>query len=238
MFKYIIFIIALISNLALAKDKDITARSWLVTDYKGKIIDGENYKQVRSIASVSKLITAMTVLDAGQDLNKRIGSYTRKDLIQLSLVHSDNRAAKLLCENYATGYVGCIRAMNEKARKLGLTNTHFVEPTGLSVFNVSTAEELVDIVIAAADYPEIVQASRSTEIKVKVRKKWLVFHNTNPIVGRRQDVIVSKTGWITASGGCLVMLVDTDIGRRVIIVLGSKNTRTRIPDAEFLIEKY
>jgi hypothetical protein len=236
MFKYIILIIALIANTAIAKD--ITAQSWVVTDYKGKIIDGENYNQVRSIASVSKLITAMIVLDANQDPDEYLKPYTRKELIQLALVRSDNNAAKVLCDNYPGGHVACVRAMNEKVKLLGLSNTRFVEPTGLSPMNVSTADELIDVVIEASRYPEIVLAARSSDVKIKVRKKWLIFPNTNPIVGKRHDLVVSKTGWITASGGCLVMMVDTEYGRRVVILLGSKNTRTRIPDAEFLIANY
>jgi D-alanyl-D-alanine carboxypeptidase len=104
--------------------------------------------------------------------------------------------------------------------------------------NVSTADELVTVVLESENYSDIVLAARSSEVKIKVRKKWFIFRNTNPIVGKRHDVVVSKTGWITASGGCLVMMVDTEVGRRIIVVLGSKNIRTRIPDAEFLIANY
>ena len=236
MFKYIIIVFALF--LGQASAKDITAQSWIVTDYKGKIIGGENYNQVRSIASISKLITVMVVLDANQNLEENLRPYTRNDLIQMTLIRSDNQAAVTLCNNYPGGHVACVKAMNEKARMLGLTNTRFVEPTGLSIMNVSTADELVDIVIESSKYPEIVKASRMSEVKINLRKKWLVFHNTNPIVGKKHDIVVSKTGWITASGGCIVMMVDTDVGRRIVIVLGSKNTRTRIPDAEFLIANY
>jgi len=236
MFKYIILILALVVNTAAAKD--ITAQSWLVADYKGKIIDGENYNQVRSIASISKLVTAMVILDAGQDPDERITQFTRQELIQLMLIRSDNNAAVQLCNRYPGGHHACIRAMNEKARLMGLSNTRFVEPTGLSVMNVSTADELIAIILESEQYRDIVLSARSSEVKIKVRKKWHIFHNTNPIVGKRHDVVVSKTGWITASGGCLVMMIDTEIGRRIIVVLGSKNIRTRIPDAEFLIENY
>lgn len=236
MFKYIILILALAVNSAAAKD--ITAQSWVVADHKGKIINGENYNQVRSIASVSKLVTAMVVLDAGQDPDELITQFTRRELIQMMLVRSDNNAAVQLCNRYPGGHVACVRAMNNKAYMLGLDHTKFVEPTGLSVMNVSTADELITVVLHSEQYRDIVLASRSAEVKIKVRKKWYIFHNTNPIIGKRHDVVVSKTGWITASGGCLVMMVDTEIGRRIIVVLGSKNTRTRIPDAEFLIENY
>ena len=128
--------------------------------------------------------------------------------------------------------------MNTKARFLGMPDTRYVEPTGLSVFNVSTATDLVKLVIAAKEYPEVVQSAKMSEVKIKLKKKWLVFRNTNPIIGQRHEFIVSKTGYIRASGGCIVMLVDTDIGRRIVVVLGSKNTRTRIPEAEFIAKSY
>jgi D-alanyl-D-alanine endopeptidase (penicillin-binding protein 7) len=124
--------------------------------------------------------------------------------------------------------------MNEKVRSLGLTKTRFVEASGLSVMNVSTAEELVKIVIEAAKYPEIILASRTSNIKIKIKKKWLVFRNTNPIIGKRHDFVVSKTGFINASGGCIVLMMDTDVERKIVVVLGSKNTHTRIPEAEFI----
>ena len=216
----------------------ITAQSWVVADSTGKIIQGENTKDVRSIASISKLMTAMIVLDAKQDLDEYIKPYTRRELIQLILVHSDNKAAEILCNNYPGGKPSCVKALNNKANLLSLPNTRFIEPTGLSVFNVSTAEELVKIVITASHYPEIVQASKTSQVKIQIRKKWLVFNNTNPIIGKRHDFIVSKTGYIRASGGCIAMMLDTDVGRRIVIVLGSKNTHTRIPEAEFIATKF
>ena len=216
----------------------ITAQSWLVADSNGKIIQGENTKEVRSIASISKLMTAMIVLDAKQDLDEYIKPYTRRELIQLAIVNSDNKAADALCNNYPGGKSSCVKALNDKAFFLSLPNTRFIEPTGLSVFNVSTAEELVKMVIAASHYPEIVQASKTSQVKIKIRKKWIVFNNTNPIIGKRHEFIVSKTGYIRASGGCIAMMLDTDVGRRVVIVLGSKNTHTRIPEAEFIATKF
>lgn len=180
----------------------------------------------------------MVVLDAKQDLDDVIGPYTRKELIQLAMVKSDNRAAQQLCENYPGGTPACVSAMNAKARKLKLANTRYIEPTGLSVMNVSTATELIQIVLESATYPEIVQSSKSSEVKIKLKKKWFVFHNTNPIIGKRHEFIVSKTGYIRASGGCIVMMLDTDVGRRIVVVLGSKNTKTRIPEAEFIAKNF
>jgi D-alanyl-D-alanine endopeptidase (penicillin-binding protein 7) len=216
----------------------ITAKSWLVADGNGKVIDSQNAQHQRSIASISKLMTAMVVLDRHQDLSEVIANRPRIDWLNLALVKSDNRAAQVLCDNYPGGSNACVYAMNIKARILNMPETHFVEPTGLSVMNVSTATELVQLVLAASKYPEIVEASSSSAVKIKIRNKWLVFHNTNPIIGKRHKFIVSKTGYINASGGCIVMMLDTDIGRRIVVVLGSKNTRTRIPEAEFFAEKY
>jgi len=127
--------------------------------------------------------------------------------------------------------------MNMKAKSLNLDNTRFLEPTGLSIFNVSTAKELVVLVQEAQKYEAIVNASKSSQVKIKLKKKWIIFNNTNPIIGKRHNFLVSKTGYIKASGGCIVMMLDTDIGRRIVVVLGSKNTRTRIPEAEFIATK-
>jgi D-alanyl-D-alanine endopeptidase (penicillin-binding protein 7) len=228
-------VVLLVSNLSWSAS--ITAQSWLVADSSGNILNSENIEQVRPIASISKLMTAMVVLDAGQDLNEKIGQYTRNDLLQLALVKSDNKAAQELCEHYPAGKDQCVRAMNTKAKSLGLENTRFLEPTGLSVFNVSTARELITLVQTAQTYPTIVQASQTSQVKIKIRKKWIIFNNTNPIIGKRHNFIVSKTGYIRASGGCIVMMLDTDIGRRIVVVLGSKNTHTRIPEAEFIATK-
>lgn len=225
----------LVSNLAGAMP--VTAKSWLVADGKGKIIEGENTSQMRSIASITKLVTVMVVLDARQNLDEYLNPYTRGEMIQLALIKSDNKSSLDLCRHYPGGSSFCVKAMNDKVKSLGLTKTQFVESSGLSVMNVSTAEELVTVVMEAAKYPEIVLAARTSEVKIKIRKKWFVFRNTNPIIGQRHDFVVSKTGFINASGGCIVLMIDTEIGRRIVVVLGSKNTRTRIPEAEFIATK-
>ena len=216
----------------------VTAKSWLVADGNGKIIDGENTRQQRSIASITKLITVMVILDAKQDLDQYIKPYTRREMIQLALVKSDNQSSLDLCKHYPGGTAPCVWAMNAKMKSLGLSNTHFVESSGLGVMNVSTAEDLITVVMEAAKYPEILQAARTSEVKIKIRKKWFIFHNTNPIIGKRHDFVVSKTGFINASGGCIVMMLDTELGRRIVVVLGSKNTHTRIPEAEFIATKF
>lgn len=229
------FVLALLFAASTCSASTVTATSWLVTDEQGHAIKSQNAEEIRSIASVSKLMTAMVVLDAKQNLDERIGNYTRREHIQLALVKSDNASAALLCDKYPGGKAACVNAMNAKAHALYMPNTHFVEATGLSVFNVSTATELVNLVVAASKYPIIVEDSHTSTAKIKVKKKWFVFRNTNPLIGYNQNIVVSKTGYIRASGGCLVMMVDTEVGRRILILLGSKNTKTRIPEAVIIM---
>lgn len=232
LFRVIIFCI--LANPAHA----FTAKSWLVADGSGTVLDSKNPDHIRSIASISKLMTAMVVLDAKQPLDERIGTFTREQLIEMALVHSDNKASLDLCTAYPGGPAECHRAMNAKAKALNMPDTKFVEASGLSVFNVSTANDLVKLVLAASEYPKIVESSQLSEVKIQVKKRWFTFRNTNPIIGKKHKFIVSKTGYINASGGCIVMMLDTDVGQRIVILLGSKNTKTRIPEAEFIAQKY
>ena len=237
-----------------ADAKHVTAKSWLVSDATGKIIKGENTQEVRSIASISKLITAMIVLDAKQDMDEQLvyrstlvrkkkkvvdtptQQFTRAQLLDMAIVHSDNRATQLLCSQYPGGTDACIVAMNIKVIHLGMYSTSMSDPTGLDNRNVSTAEDLIKLVAAAREYPEIINASKQSRVEIKIKKKWFVFNNTNPMIGKDHRIVISKTGWITASGGCIVMGLDTELGARTVVVLGSKNTHTRIPEAEFIAD--
>lgn len=223
-----------------AASMPFTAKSWLVADKNGAMIDGNNTEEVRAIASITKLMTVMVVLDAQQDLSEIISTrkLSRRELISLAIVHSDNDAARILCENYPSGSYGCIRAMNNKAEELGMLNTHFIEPTGLSVFNVSTAQSLVKLVLAASKYSVINEDSNKDVVKIRNKKQVVQFHNTNSWVGKGQEFKVSKTGWITKSGGCIVMMVATNNNDKIVVLLGSKNTHTRIPEAKMIALAY
>lgn len=236
------------------QENNITADSWVVATEDGTILQESNSNQIRSIASISKLVTAMIVLDAKQDLDKtikvKINKHTvilsRKQILQIALVRSNNSAAEALCNNYVGGRKACIASMNKKVSDLGLINTHFADPTGLNKHNVSTARELVSVVIAAQNYPEIVKAASTRNVNIKVnyknRKhkrftKTLTFRNTNHDAGDSDDYnfIVSKTGYIRAAGACIVMMVEVaNVGKRIVVLLNSKNTHTRVPEAEYI----
>ena len=230
--RLLVLILALLASNAFAFN--MTAQSWLETDDQGNLIEGSNITEVRSIASITKLMTVMAVLDLKQDLQEKIGKFTRGQLVQLALVKSDNDAAKALCDNFPGGRFECIRFMNEKANYLGMYRTKFVEPTGLSPMNISTALDLLKLVFEARHYPEIVKASQTPVLNIQIGNKILSFRNTNPVIGKRYNFIVSKTGSTNAAGSCIVVMVDTDVGRRIVILLGAKAGK-RLPEAEYIV---
>lgn len=204
----------------------VTAQAWIVADSDGRVIQSVNSDQVRSIASITKLMTTMVVLDADQSLTQRLGRHTRRELIQLAMIRSDNWAADQLCQHYPGGRTACVQAMNRKAHDLGMPNTRFVDPTGLGVMNVSTGQDLIKLVQAARNYSEIRTASQQPWVRIGQQ----IVYNTNRLVN--SDFLVSKTGYIRAAGGCVVMMLDTWIGQRIVILLGSRDTRTRLPEAQ------
>jgi D-alanyl-D-alanine endopeptidase (penicillin-binding protein 7) len=233
----ILIITLLISNISYADN--LTAKSWLVSDANGNVLASEHTDQVRPIASITKLVTSITVLESGVDLDemvstKEFGSISRRSLLAMAMVRSNNQAADLLCRTYPLGYKQCIKDMNTKVQSIGMTKTKLVEPTGLSKKNVSTAEDLVKLVQEGSKHSEILTASQYSKIEIHIRKKWVFFKNTNPLIGLNHNVLVSKTGWTNPAGGCIVMLMDTEKGRRIVVVLGSRSPKTRIPEAEFI----
>ena len=244
MIKKLIIILSLVTSSAYA-DPTLTAQAWLVADHNGKILEGSNMSEVRSIASITKLMTAMVVLDSGQSLTEIIPKklynkqLTRETLIDLAIVKSDNNAAQMLCDYYPGGYKSCIEAMNSKASLLQMTNSVFTDPTGRMHTNVSTAHDLIKLVFAASKYPLIVEASNMDAVRWPLSKKKIAeFRNTNSLVGNGYKFLVSKTGFINKAGGCIVMMIDTANGIRTVVLLGSKNTKTRIPEAKMLSMLY
>ena len=153
------------------------------------------------------------------------------------MVRSDNHAADLLCKNYTGGYQACINDMNTNAIKYGMYNTRFVDSTGVMSGNTSTARDLLVLLNVAEKNYLINHAATKTKVEIKNKRKWIIFKQTNPLIGHRHEFVVSKTGTTNAAGGCIVLTVKTERGLRRVVVLGSKNSRTRIPEAEFIYEK-
>lgn len=232
----------------------VLATSYAVQDLDtGEVIKSKNDSEVRSIASITKLMTAIVAIDAFPNLTQTVtvthikGISTKipnntqlsiADLLHLSLMSSDNLAAKTLALNYPGGEAMHIQEMNRKAISLGMTNTVYTDPTGLLDTNVSTAQDLIKLIRSADSYPVIrsfsTSSSYSLEIFNKKRHQKIDFHTTNRLVLLNSDIILSKTGWIKKSGGCLVMLVEQQGRRLAVILLNSKNTQTRIRDGALL----
>jgi D-alanyl-D-alanine endopeptidase (penicillin-binding protein 7) len=213
----------------------------------------KNSEQVAPIASITKLMTAMVVLDAVQSLDEqvsvgvedldmlkgtrsrlRIGmAFTRSEMLKLALMASENRAASALARSYPGGTAAAVAAMNAKAQALGMTSTKFFDPTGLNSDNVSTAQDLVKMVAAAHNYSLIHEYTTTGTHSVDgLNGRELRFNNTNPLVRNASwDIGVSKTGFINEAGRCLVM--EATINRRpvIIVLLDSVGKRTRIVDA-------
>ncbi len=212
----------------------------------------KNASAIAPIASITKLMTAMVVLDsepslqapiaiADDDVDLLRGSHsrlhvgavmTRETALLLALMSSENRAANALARNYPGGMPAFLAAMNIKARALGMVDTRFEDPTGLTSNNVSTAHDLAKMVAAAHRYPLIRQWSTTPEATVEVGGREVAFHNTNPLVkSAAWDVGLSKTGYIHEAGKCLVMQARVADKPVVIVLLDSVGKMTRVGDA-------
>jgi D-alanyl-D-alanine endopeptidase (penicillin-binding protein 7) len=204
------------------------------------------------IASITKLMTSLVVLDAKQPLDQPItiteaetdlprGGFsrlsvgtvlTRGDLMHLALMSSENRAAHALGVNYPGGVPALVRAMNEKAAALGMTTAHFVDPTGLSSENVASPEDLSKLVVAASRNAHIREFSTDPSYTVRVRRHLVEFHNTDNLVKNPAwNIIVQKTGYITEAGKCLVLEAVIQGRNVVIVLLDSAGRLTRVADA-------
>lgn len=203
---------------------------------------------VTPIASITKLMTTLVVADAHQPLGQRlqvtradwtpyshlpIGIWlTRAQLFHLALMSSENRAARTLCNNYPRGLSACVRAMNAKARALGMRHTHFVEPTGLSPNNVSTPGDLAKLVLAAARNPVIRRYSTSPGYTIRAGRWRLPYYPTDPLVRDRWwHIVVQKTGFTDPAGQCLVLDTYIDHHNIVMVLMHSWGKYTRTADA-------
>lgn len=231
----------------------IHSSSALVIDQTtGQAVIEKQPDSVVPIASITKLMTAMVVLDAGLDLHEVIAisdddvdglkgtrsrlpvgtTMTRETAMLLALMSSENRAANALGRHYPGGLSAFVQAMNRKAASLGMYSSRFEEPTGLSSNNVSTAHDLARMVTAAARYPEIRHYSTTAEARVEIKGRVRDFGNTNALVrSDTWEIGISKTGYISEAGRCLVMQAHV-AGRPVVIVLLDSNGKmTRVGDA-------
>jgi D-alanyl-D-alanine endopeptidase (penicillin-binding protein 7) len=205
------------------------------------------------IASITKLMTALVVLQAGQSLDESIqitrddifhgkGAYSRLtpgttlprgDLIHLALMSSENRAAYALGRHYPGGIPAFVQAMNARAQVLGMSRTHFVDPAGLSSSNVASPQDLAKLVMAASQNSIIREYSTDKGYAVRAGRRMIDFRNTDSLVSNPTwKIIVQKTGYINEAGKCLVMQAVIEERTVVIVLLDSFGKYTRVADAK------
>lgn len=227
----------------------------ILNEQTGEVIYAKHPDTLTPIASITKLMTAMVVLDAQLPLSEMISishedfdslkntrsrlqpglTLTRGEMLLLALMSSENRAASALARHFPGGKAAFIHRMNEKAAELGMRRTRFFDSTGLTPNNVSTARELALMVRAAHQYPTIQQYSTSVEYEFisNLNSKPMAFRNTNPLVKNDQwQIGVSKTGYISEAGRCLVMQATIDNAPVVMVLMDSNGKNTRVGDAQ------
>ncbi|MGE5027056.1 MAG: D-alanyl-D-alanine endopeptidase [Betaproteobacteria bacterium] len=243
---------AFISNSRL----NLSSSSAMVVDQvTGDTLYAKNTDARMPIASITKLMTAMVVLDAGLPLDEKIaiskedidslkGTHSRLKVgvtlsrhlaLQLALMSSENRAASALGRSYPGGFNAFVAAMNRKAQSLGMTHTHFVDSTGLNSDNTSTAPDLVKMVNAAYGYPLIreITTTGSYDVAMRGGPRRVQFRNTNMLVRNKTwEIGLSKTGFINEAGHCLVMQANIANRPMVIVLLDSWGKLSRIGDAQ------
>ena len=236
------------------REPNLKSSSVLIVDQAdSSVLYARHADVAMPIASITKLMTALVVLDAKQPLSEPIritdadrevarGAFsrlavgttlTRGDLMHLALMSSENRAAHALGNNYPGGMPAMVVAMNAKAAALGMSSAHFVDPTGLSSENVASPQDLSKMVIAASHNPTVRQFSTDKRYAVRVRKHLVEFRNTDNLVANPTwNIIVQKTGYIAEAGKCLVMEAVIEGRRVVIVLLDSFGKSTRFADAK------
>jgi D-alanyl-D-alanine endopeptidase (penicillin-binding protein 7) len=230
------------SSVALVVDQD--------TD---QVLLSKNPDAVLPIASITKLMTALVVVEAQLPLDERLvvsdadvdhtkgtrsrlaqgTQLTRGEMLHLALMASENRAASVLGRNYPGGLDAFVAAMNAKARLLGMLDTRYVEPTGLSSDNRSSAKDLAVLVRAASEHQLIRELSTAPDAEVPVGSRKVEFRNTNGLVrDPKWTIDVQKTGYIAAAGRCVVMQAELYGRKLIMVLLDSAGKYSRIADAE------
>ena len=230
------------SSVALVMDQDTN-----------EVLLSKNPQAVLPIASITKLMTALVVVEAGQDMDEMLSisdedkdtekgtgsrlaigtTLSRGEMMHLALMASENRAANALGRHYPGGLSAFVAAMNAKAQALGMTDTHYVEPTGLSSRNQSSAKDLAALVKVAHEYPVLRELSTSKAHSVTLGRRQVAFHSTNGLVrSSTWDIGLQKTGFINEAGRCLVMQAELAGRKLIMVLLDSAGKYSRIGDAE------
>ncbi|MCF5914340.1 D-alanyl-D-alanine endopeptidase [Aeromonas veronii] len=233
---------------------NLSSAAFVVANHRtGEVISERNGNRVMPIASLTKLMTALVVLDANLRLNEMltvtnadidrikgtgsrlaIGSrLSRAEMLHIALMSSENRAASALARHYPGGQRAFVEAMNAKARMLGMWNTRYADSTGLNPRNISTAQDLAKLAAAAASYPLIRQYSTDEQSYVRTNKRQLHYLNSNRLIREGQwEFTLSKTGYIREAGRCLVLGTKVNREPVIMVLLNAETTNDRVADAK------
>ncbi len=238
----------------------LTAKSYIVIDdQNGNVLAAKDSKLLWPAASMTKLVTAMVLLDLGYTPKKLItitkndqvgGSgvalktgykYTTQDLLSAALIHSSNNAAKALARSNGLSEEDFVKKMNEKAKSLGAISTSFEDPTGLSPKNLTTAEDFAKIALEALKYPEISKAAKTKTLTIRSYGKTKIYYhkliNTNQLLKDPEVAVLgAKTGYIEESSRNFCAVVKDKFGSQfTVVLLGSQNQTTQFKEAKELI---
>ena len=224
----------------------------VVRDDTGQVLLDKGADAVVPIASLTKLMTAMVVLDSKPDMNQKIAiqpedvdqlkhslshvpvgtTLTRAEVLRLALMASDNRAAASLARTYPGGNAAFQQAVNQKIQSLGMHHTQLLEPTGLSPQNLSTAADLAKMALAASQYPEITRITSDSTDAIRMNGRPYMLRNTNRLVGSPGwNVLLSKTGFTNEAGHCLIMRIRQAGARATLVLLNASGNAPRMFDA-------
>lgn len=252
MFKYLVFCLALVSATGASAFHLNSEHAIVISDETGQVLFEKGANATVPIASLTKLLTAIVVLDSKPRMDEQISiqrsdvdslkhsksnvpvgaNLSRKDVFHLALMSSDNRAAAALARTYVGGPTAFITAVHEKIKALGMTHTVIQEPTGLSPENTSTAADLAKLAMAASRYPDIVAITTDKSDLVHMSGRSVLFHNTNQLVGRHGwNILLSKTGFTNEAGHCLIMRIKQAGKSATLVLLNASASSSRLLDA-------
>jgi len=239
--KWLLLIIIISASGAWARPA-VTSQ-YLYDISRDEVVVSSDANLVRPIASITKIMTAMVALDHDRNLDRRItvkaggklpaGQHARRDVMAAMLIRSDNLAADALAADFPGGERAFVRAMNLRAKKLGMTHARFADASGLDAGNLATAGEVAQMVRASALYPFIVQTSVQKQvlfdINLRQRVRTIELHNTNrPLLFEFDEIVVSKTGFTRAAGWCVALMVEKNHRPFIVVILGAQTKQQRL----------
>jgi D-alanyl-D-alanine endopeptidase (penicillin-binding protein 7) len=235
--------LALFITTAIQAQTKQVVSTYLYDIGKNEVVMSADANVPKSIASITKIMTAMVALDHDRDLNRRIkvksggklpaGWHTRRDVMAAMLIRSDNRAADALAADFPGGAKAFVSAMNQRARRIGLNTARFADASGLDARNMATAGEVAEMVKASALYPFIVETSVQKQalfdINLRQKVRTIELQNTNrPLLFEFDEIVISKTGFTSAAGWCVALMVSKNNQNFIVVVLGARTKQERL----------